>query len=95
MKKLDFVLILIISVLVHIIVSANTLINDQELDISILKDQVGDYAQQISVLRSQKTYDQGLEDGFKNSTNLQYVKGYHAALKDNNGFSQELEVVEK
>lgn len=53
----------------------------------ILRDQIEDYADQISRMSSAKTYEQGLADGFYNKQNIDYVRGYHAAIKDNNPFS--------
>lgn len=66
--------------------------NDQlmqahELRAEILKDQLDDYSNQISSLKKSKTYEDGVRDGIANAHNGDYVRGYHAALKDNNEFS--------
>lgn len=52
-----------------------------EIEAQILRDQVADYHQQISQLSAQRTYEEGLKDGFANANSVEYTKGYHAATE--------------
>jgi len=54
----------------------------------ILVDQIQDYASQIAELRSRRTYEEGINDGFLNSKNVRYAEGYHKALQDKNPFTE-------
>lgn len=67
----------------------------EKMSNQILRDQLSDYEQQIFTLKSSKTYEDGLADGVLNSKNIYYMAGYHAAIKQQNPFSQELEVAEQ
>jgi hypothetical protein len=59
----------------------------------ILRDQLADYSSQLNSLQSNRTYEDGVEDGMKNAQNIKYMQGYHAATRDQNIFAQEIEVV--
>jgi hypothetical protein len=54
---------------------------EQQIDLhkiesQVLRDQLADLSQ---IYSTRKTYEQGLEDGLRNSKNEDFVRGYHAA----------------
>ena len=94
MKKSIFATVLVIT---WCLLAANSFYVSKILQIeqtrsAVLKDQLEDYMFQIQELKARKSYEEGLKDGFANMKNPEYVSGYHAALRDQNQFSQHISV---
>jgi hypothetical protein len=53
----------------------------------ILRDELADYNNQLAALRAARTYEEGVQDGIRNSANITYMQGYHAATHDANAFN--------
>ena len=99
MKTITFFSLMISVALTHALFVQNEQIKlaHKHLEIvqsgaDILRDQLSDYSNQLMSLQSERTYEDGVEDGIKNAQNIKYMQGYHAATKDQNIFTQEIEV---
>lgn len=79
--------VLLTSVAGHVAVGFHNSANIERQANRILADQLYDYEQQIMGLRSRRSYEDGVRDGVTNSRNIQYMEGYHAALQNENQFS--------
>ena len=79
--------IVLMTILAHICIVQYTMNAKNQLAISILRDQVEDYAHEIETLSFTKTYEDGLKDGIENAESMQYMRGYHAATQDRNPFT--------
>lgn len=101
MRQVTFTWALTISIILHaciylryeisrrdnIIAQKDHLLDLSDQKIELLNGWVNDYNNRIQELAGRRTYEDGLEEGFKNYQNASYVKGYHAATTHNNPFS--------
>lgn len=99
MKTVTFFSIMVSIALIHALIVQNEHLKlaHKHLEIvesgaDILRDQMADYSEQLSSLRSAKTYEEGVDDGMKNAQNISYMRGYHAATRDQNVFTSAVEV---
>jgi hypothetical protein len=99
MKTITFFSLMVSVALIHALTVQNEHLKlaHKHLEIvesgaDILRDQLADYSSQLLTLRSDRTYEDGVEDGMKNAQNIKYMQGYHAATRDQNIFAQEIEV---
>ena len=84
---MKIVSIVLMTVLAHICIVQYAINTKNQLAMSILRDQIQDYAHEIESLVHVKTYEDGLKDGIENAESMQYMRGYHAAAQDRNPFT--------
>jgi len=80
--------IIICTFLIHALINSINTKEMMRMRNEILIDQIQDYAVQISTLKSNKTYEEGVKEGFTNSKDLKYIQGYHQATMDQNPFTE-------
>lgn len=88
MKIFSAIMFLIATTCCHLMVMFCQEIRILEANSKIQNEQIADFQNDIIMLSTQKTYEDGLRDGITNSKSSSYVQGYHAAISQNNNFSQ-------
>lgn len=95
MKIFSAVMFLVASVSAHAMVYFCQQANIARMSVELLKDEIRiqneslfKYRNEIVDLNSRRTYEDGVRDGVENAKNVAYVQGYHAAISQNNTFTE-------
>lgn len=95
MKIFSAVMFLVASLSTHAMIYFCKEANMANLRVDLLKDEIRvqnenlfEYRNKVLDLSSQRSYEDGVRDGIENAKNVSYVQGYHAAISQNNPFTE-------
>lgn len=95
MKIFSAVMFLVASLSTHAMIYFCKETSLAHMNAELLKDEIRiqnedlfKYRNEIVDLTSRRTYEDGVRDGVENAKNVSYVQGYHAAISQNNPFTE-------